>query len=73
MNDPTRGIYFTGRRKRDSASSRNGFSVTIDDRGRIFLPAEIRRTIGLSRGEILFLYPITSENKVILKRGEKDG
>ncbi|MBI2578593.1 MAG: AbrB/MazE/SpoVT family DNA-binding domain-containing protein [Candidatus Aenigmarchaeota archaeon] len=65
-------MYFTRRRKRGSVSllnSQNRFSVTIDDRGRIFIPAEIRRSFGMTAGETLFLYPITSENAVLIKRG----
>ncbi len=64
MNDPT-----LKSKKRGLVSSR--FTATIDDRGRIFLPAEIRKTLGMTKGEILFLYPLTSKNAVVLKRGDK--
>ncbi|MBS3053176.1 MAG: hypothetical protein J4469_01620 [Candidatus Aenigmarchaeota archaeon] len=37
------------------------------------MPAEVRRTLGLQKGETLLLCLITSENAILLKRGDKNG
>ena len=44
--------------------------VIIDEKGRILLPAAIRRTLGLEKGEKLRLEMAISENIVVMRRGE---
>ena len=61
-------VFTSGKRKTSSLTC--PFTVSIDDRGRISLPAEVRRTLGLQKGETLLLCLITSENAIMLKRGE---
>ena len=57
------------RRKRGLSSSCY-IQVTIDEKGRILLPAYIRRTLGLDKGEKLRVEMLISDNIMILRRGE---
>ena len=61
-------VFTSGKKK--TSSPAYPFAVSVDDRGRISLPAEVRRTLGLQKGETLLLCLITSENAILLKRGE---
>ncbi|MBI2579452.1 MAG: AbrB/MazE/SpoVT family DNA-binding domain-containing protein [Candidatus Aenigmarchaeota archaeon] len=47
--------------------------VTVDEKGRIVLPATIRRTLGLEKGEKLYLDMVISENIIVMRRGETYG
>ncbi|MBI2172927.1 MAG: AbrB/MazE/SpoVT family DNA-binding domain-containing protein [Candidatus Aenigmarchaeota archaeon] len=49
-------------------SSSYNIQVTIDEKGRILLPAAIRRTLGLEKGEKLRLEMAISENIVVMRR-----
>lgn len=63
----------------------SNFVVRIDSKGRVSLPAEIRRSFGLSAQDKIELYVSLSERKIILvlngvsddsdssERGEEDG
>jgi AbrB family looped-hinge helix DNA binding protein len=53
--------------------SLDSVAVRIDSKGRIVLPASIRKSLGLESGEVLRLeYDIFSGNKLQLKRGKEE-
>ena len=45
------------------------FSAIIDDKGRISIPADIRKTICLNKGDSLGLFLSVSDRSVLLRNG----
>ena len=78
---PLEGTVFTNNKlfgkkfdqKLDLASSGNilqnvKFLVRLDDKGRISLPADLRRSIGIDTGDSLSLELFLKNQRIVLKR-----
>ena len=49
------------------------FSVVVDKKGRISIPADIRKTLGINTYDKLDLILSVSEGKIIFKKGGRNG
>ncbi|MBI4895577.1 MAG: AbrB/MazE/SpoVT family DNA-binding domain-containing protein [Candidatus Aenigmarchaeota archaeon] len=55
----------------DSISAQNSV-VKIDEKGRISLPADLRRSLGLDKGDMLILNFSLFKREIVLRRGDKN-
>ena len=55
--------------KRDlSSSGCVKFSVVIDSKGRISIPSDVRKTLGINVNDRLDLFLFTSQNKIVIRK-----
>ena len=66
--------YFTKNANKDLSSCQYiKFSVVVDSKGRISLPSDIRKTLGINISDKLDLLLLTSQNKILLCKNGCDG
>ncbi len=81
---PLEGTDFTNRKqdsldlgsfgtKLISGNKLEDFIVKIDEKGRISLPADLRRSLGLDKGDTLILNFSLFKMEIVLRRGDSNG